>query len=273
MKNSLIYILSLLMLAGCNSTSGGTSTGNPLVTFKMTASSQAATVASYRPSFMSPWWSEILKPAMALPPPALLDSTGLSVTLSDAWVVVGKLEFKATETAEAGEVAGSEVSFEGPFVVNLLSNNPDSFGQARVVSPLKRIRMELENNASSLPSNAPVELSGKSIFWKGTVNGHIFTFACTQGYQYELSGPNGVALTDNSTLLMSIRIADLFKKINLAGITATTSIDENNKVTATNPCPTIDASAADLYTCFSKGLNAEANLGKDDNGDGELNGD
>lgn len=274
MKKSLIYLLCSLILGGCNTNSGGTSTGNPLVSFKMTGSSQASTVAFFRPNFVSPWLYEILKPAMALPPPTLTDSGGLTISLSEAWIVVKEVEFKATEAKEVDEVDGSEVSFTGPFVVNLLATNPESFGQARIPSStIRRIKMGLDNNATTLPNTAPPALSGKSIYWKGVVNGHDFTFASTQGYQYELGGPNGVSLTDNSNVLMSIHTADLFKKINLSAITATTDISENNRVTATNPCPTIDASASDLYTCFTKGLQSEANLGKDDDGDDELSGD
>lgn len=273
MKKSLItiYIFSFLYLAGCGS-SGGTSTGNPLVTFKMTGSSQAATVAFHRPNFVSPWLYEILKPVMALPPPTLQDSTGKVIVLTEAWMVVKEVEFKTSEAREAEEIDGSEISFTGPYVVSLLASNPESFGQTRISATIKRVKMKL-HNADTLPNTAPPELSGKSIFWKGTVNGVAMTFSSTQGYEYELSGPNGVTLADNANVLMSIRIADLFKKINLSGISSAADISDSNRISAASPCPNIDPSAADLYTCLTKGLQTESNLGKDDNGDDELSGD
>lgn len=267
-----ISIVSLL-ISGCQqSSNGGTTTGNPLISFKMTGSSSPATVAFFRPSLLSPWLLELFKPAMALPPPSLQDSSGATVTLNEAWIVVKEVEFKASETVESGEVDGDSVSFQGPYVVDLLAANPDSFGQVRIGSAvLRRVKMKL-HNADSLPTTAPTEVLGKSVYWKGAVNGHTFTISSREGYEYELAGPNGIALSDNSNVLASIHIANVFKKMNLSGISTTTDIDESNRFAGSNLCPTIDASASDLYTCFTKGLKNEANLGRDNDGDDELGG-
>lgn len=272
-----VLFLSLLLLGGCQPNNGGTTTGNPLVSFKMTGSSAVSTVAFHRPHFLSPWWSEILKPALALPPPSMVDANSLSVTLTEAWMVVKEVEFKPTETMEVGEVDGDDIVFTGPYVVSLLSNTPESFGQGTVASGvLRRVKMRL-HNASTLPSNAPPALSGKSIYWSGAVNGHAFTISSTEGYEFELAGPNGVIVTDNSSVLMSVHIANVVKKLNLADINLSgtqVDIDESNRFTTTAaPCPTIDAAATDLYTCFNKGLKSESNLGRDDNGDDELSGE
>lgn len=70
-------------------------------------------------------------------------------------------------------------------------------------------------------------------------------------------------------MLIVIRMADLFKKINLSSIVAPTDIHAGNRVNVVNPCPLIDASANDLYTCFRKGISTEGNFGKDD-GDKDL---
>ncbi|MEK2647085.1 hypothetical protein [Bdellovibrio sp. BCCA] len=275
MKRILLVLLPLMVgLGGCQKTSeGGTTTGNPLINFKITGSSSAATVAFHRPNFVSPWLYEILKPAMALPPPSLVDSNGVTINLSEAWMVVRSVEFKPSETPDAGEVDGDSVSYEGPYVVNLLTATPESLGQVRVpTSTLRRIKMKL-HNADSLPNTAPPALLNKSIYWKGSISGHDFTISSREGYEFELAGPNGVTLSDNSNVLMSIQIANLFKKMNFSGITSTTDIDENNRFPTANPCPSIDSSATDLYTCFTKGLKSESNLGRDDNGDDELSGD
>lgn len=270
-KNLAVIITLMLSLASCQKTSeGGTTTGNPLVTLTMTGSSSAATVAFHRPHFMKPWILELVKPALALPPPALQDATGLTITLSESWMVVKEVELKQSESVEAGEMSGDSVSFAGPFVVNLLSSNPESFGQARVATAtLRRLRMKL-HNADTLPNTAPPALINKSIYWKGVVNGHNFTISSREGYEFMLAGPNGVTLADNSSVLMSVHVANLFKKMNLSSIVGDVDIDESNRHSATNPCPSIDSSASDLYTCFKKGLESESNLGRDDDGNDEL---
>lgn len=278
MKIQLIILAILMSMSmGCQQSDGGTTTGNPLVSFKMTGSSATATLAFHRPHFVSPWWAAILTPAMALPPPSMVDANAHSVTLNEAWMVVKEVEFKQSEVVEADEVDGDEIAFTGPYVVNLLSSTPESFGQVRsTTGTLRRMKMQL-HNAETLPSNAPPALTGKSIYWKGAVNGHAFTISSSEGYEFELAGPNAVTLSDNDSLLMTVHIANIIKKLNLADIAASGSqvdITESNRLTTTAaPCPTIDSSATDLYTCFNNGLKLESNLGKDDNGDDELSGE
>lgn len=273
MKTFFVSILLFIgfFLEGCQERSnGGTTTGNPLISLKVTSSSAAATVAFHRPQFLSPWWIEILRPALALPPPSLVDSTGATVNLSEAWIVVKEIEFKPTETADSSEVDGDSVSLLGPYVIDLLTAHPESLGEVRIpTTTLRRIKMKLYNT-DTLPSTAPPALLNKGLYWKGSINGHQFTLSSREGYEYELAGPNGVTLTDNSNILVSIRVANLFKRMNLSSISADVDIDENNRFPATNPCPQIDPSASDLYTCFNKGLKAEADLGKDNDGDDEL---
>ena len=77
-------------------------------------------------------------------------------------------------------------------------------------------------------------------------------------------------ISDTANLVVGIKVADLFKKINLSGITANTLISDTNRVTASSPCVSIDASAADLYTCFRKGLEQAGKFGKDSNNNGEI---
>lgn len=275
-RQLIIFSMAIFVTSGCQSGDSGTSTGNPLVKVTMTASSAAATnIALKRPSFISPWFMEILKPALALPLPAMVDSSGLTVSLSDAWVAVQEVELKTSELTESEEVDGSEVSFPGPFAVNLLASNPDSFGQVRLTkSTIRRIKMKLHKTAS-LPSDAPGGLSNRSIYWSGTVDGQALVFASSEEQEYESAGPYGVALADNSNVLLSIQIASLVKKIDLSGFKnsppAAGLIDEAHRyATAGSKCPGIDASASDLYSCFRKGLSTESKLGRDDDGNDEL---
>ena len=273
MKNALViyFILFLLMISSCGKNDvGGTTTGNPLVSFKMTGSSAPTTLA--KNSIKMPVLEILFTEAYALPPPILKDSTNAVISLTEAWISVKKVEFKSTELPGVGEVSGDSVSFETPTAINLISSTLQSFGEVRIGSSLRRIKMQL-HNVEVLPSGAPAGLVGKSFFWQGMIEARRFTFTSREGYEYELAGPNGVTLTEGSSVLLSIQIANLFRKIDMTNVLDNTAISESSRVPTTNPCPLINASAADVYTCFKDGLKTEANLGNDERNDGELDGD
>ena len=272
---AVIYMtLLILTLCGCQKNdAGGTTTGNPLVGFTMTGSSGAATVALNKSINIFPLLQSFLNKAVALPPPMLQDSVGTTISLNEAWISVKQVEFKASETVAVGEIDGDSVSFQDPTAVNLIASSPQFFGQVRInTTSLRRVKMQL-HNVDVLPANAPLALTNKSIYWKGSVSTRQFTFSTTEGYEYELAGPNGVPLAENSNILLSIKIASLFKKIDMTAVTDGADITKDTRVPATNPCPLINGSAVDIYTCFIDGLKTESNLGRDDANDGELTGD
>ena len=251
---------------GCAKTSSGAMASASLA---MTGSSQPASLtASYKNSnpllqFLSPM-------AVALAPPAMMDSSGRTVMLTQSWIVVKEIEFKLNEVAGSSEVESSEIKFRGPYFVDLLSSIPASFGATSMPAGVyRRIKMKLEK-VSALPAGAPNELMGKSIFLQGTVGGVQFSYTSEDGTEFKISGPGGVNISDTANLVVGIKVADLFKKINLSGITANTLISDTNRVTASTPCVSIDASAADLYTCFRKGLEQAGKFGKDSNNNGEI---
>ena len=100
----------------------------------------------------------------------------------------------------------------------------------------------------------------------GQVNGQNFTFSTSGESEVQIAGPTALTPLSNKTMLLEFRAANLVKKINLSAITTTTNIGDSNRVNATNPCPGIDASAGDLFSCLLKGLETESNLGRDDDG-------
>ena len=252
------------ILSSCNNSP---KTSADLVTtgFAITGSGQNAVAQSGLQNL----FSAFIPSAMALTPPLLIDSTGLAVNLNDAWIVVKEIEFESNETPGVGEVDGNETEFQGPFYVDLLSTSPVSFGDAQVpASNLRRVKMKL-HEADSIPGSAPAGLNGKSIFFSGTVNGVAFDYAADDSTELEIGGPNPIVPNSSQDMLAVIRMADLFKKIDLSSIVAPTSISTSSRVPVANACPLIDASANDLYTCFRKGLASEANFGND-NGDMDL---
>lgn len=243
----------------------GTSTGNPMK-LVVTGSAQSATVAM---NIIEKFWNQFVwQMAEALTPPALQDANGSAVVLSDAWLSVENIELKIDETAGSGEVDGSDVYFQGPYFIDLLDANPSPLGIVSIpFLQFHRIKMKL-NNSGVIPPSAPVGLSGNSIYLAGTVGGVAFTFSSPDNMEYEVAGPNGI-YPSGGNFLMVIRVARLFDRIDLSAISAPTNIDDNNRVSAANPCPLINASANDLYTCFREGMQSEANFGVD-SGDNDL---
>lgn len=263
-----IYILCLLMsvIAACTK-SDSTATGNPLVSLKINGSSRNATVASFK--FWRELYNAIVPTAVAMPT-SIADSTGRTVVLSSFWTTVGQIEFKTTQAPTAGEVDGTDVEFPGPYTVNILETNVPALGTATLnINQIERVKVKLIRTLS-LPASAPAQLMNNSIYISGTVGGVAITYSTTNESVMEIGGPNPLALGSAANLLLQIQVANLFKKIDLSGISSPTDISDSNRVNAVNPCPAIDASAADLFTCFRKGLESEGNLGSDINGDNEL---
>lgn len=265
-KNSMKVALAGFVFAGvgCAKPSGGAVAASLV----MTGSSQPTTLANYKKQHPL---LQLLSPmAIAFAPPAMNDSTGSVVALNKAWIVVKEVEFKMDEVASAGESSSSEIKFRGPYFVDLLSSIPASFGATEVpVGVYRRIKMKLEKD-STLPADAPTQLAGKSIYMEGTVAGVQFSYAAADGTEFKISGPGGVNLSETANLVIGVKMADLFKMIKLSGITATTAISDTNRVPTANPCPLIDSSAADLFTCFRKGLEKAGKFGCDRDNDGEI---
>lgn len=262
-KNSSLFI-AILVIAGIISCKNkGTSTGNPLVSLNMTGSAQTAT-ASYKHK-KNHFWSWLVGTAYAFaPPPTILDSTNLTVNLSDFWINISEIELKYDETAQAGEVNGDSIGFIGPYTINLFSNSPIPAASANLpLSALRRIKYKT-TNISDLSSGAPAGMLNSNLYLTGTINGNNFIFQSSEQLIIETAGPNLVILNDGDSLLLQIQTADLIRKIDLSAVTNNTNINESNRLSFTNPCPLIDASASDVYTCFIKGLAAQTKVGKDD---------
>jgi hypothetical protein len=259
-----ICLLIFNVLLSC--TNEGTSTGNPLVTFKVNGSSQNAIVAK-----LEKWrfWLDLIMPTAWAEPSSIVDSSGRTVLLDHFWTTLGEIEFKATETAGGGEVDGEDAKFAGPYTFDILQTAVDPIGIVRLsTQPIRRVKVKLIRTAS-VPVGAPGGLSGQSIYISGTVNGVAFSVSSRDETVIEVSGPNPVEVPNGAELILQFQVANIFKRMDLGAIAVPTDISETNRVPAVNPCPNIDASAADLYTCFRKGMETEANFGRD-NGDDEL---
>lgn len=261
----------LFSLVGCSEKTESTSTGNPLVSFSVTGSAQSATVAMKIKNIWQFIALNILKTANAFPPPnSLVDAVSNSVVLNQMWLSIGEIEFKMDEIDSGSEVPEVENDFTGPYTIDLFDAAPVTLQSGNVsASALRRIKIQL-TRTSALPAGAPAELLNNSVVLSGTVNGNTFSFVTEEETTFEVSGPNAVNLSDNASVLLQINTANLIKRIDLSAISTSMVISDSNKVPATNPCPLIDASANDLFTCFRKGLESESKLGKDDNGNFEI---
>ncbi len=266
-----IFLTILVLISGCGPKNQGTSTGNPLVSLSMTSSGTATTVAK---SLYERLFSWLVPKSVAMPPPgSMVDSAGNTIIISDFWISLGQIEFKYFEFPEASEVDGSEVEFQGPYTIDMLASSPTPFSAGNlVVSQFRRLKYKLKK-VSSLPTTAPVALSGNAIFISGSVNGKSFTFRTTTEIEMSVSGANLIGAQNNDRLLLQIKLANLIKKIDFTAIISATntSIDESNRVSVSGtPCQFINSSATELYVCLMSGFSSEANLGKDLDGNGEL---
>ncbi len=278
-KEKIGIMESMLGLATFSLAVGGCSLGSnqdqPVVAAAQTSlylsgSAQPTTVAKTFPTILL---EALLPQASALIPSSLVDSQDHPVVLNLAWMAVKEIEFKSEESGTTGEE--SEVEFQGPYFVDLLSVNPSPLDTSQVaIKDIRRIKMKLEPaGENTVPVDAPAELATNSIVLTGTVGGVNFTYISDDGSEYQVFGGQAIRPEDGVDLLLSIRLADVLRKIDLTAISTTTTISSSNRVSAATACPLIDASAEDLYTCFRKGLEQEADFGKDTDGDHELGSD
>lgn len=266
-----IALMTLLVFTVSCGSNKGTSTGNPLVTLSMASSGTVATLAK---SFYEKLFSIFVPQSVAMPPPSsMLDSAGNTVVISNFWISLGDIEFKYSEAVEAGEVDGTDVEFKGPYAIDMLSTAPSTVASGNLLSAdFRRIKYKLKQ-VTSLPGTAPAGLQNNAIYISGTVNGKPFAFSTTSEIEMSVAGANLVGAQTNDSLLLQIKLANLVKKINFSAITSNTltAINESNRISmGSAACPLVDASMTEVYSCIMGGLSSEANLGKDVNGDGEL---
>lgn len=264
---SLTAISTVALLSSCAKTNEVTDSTVP-ASIVVTASSSTATVAKAKPNL----FSLLFPTATANTPPSLVDSSGAVVNLSSAWVVIKEIEFKAQETASTQEAAGaeSEIEFQGPYYVDLLANSPAPIDSKQIQARLfKRIKFKL-HKAEQAATGIPADLNNHSILIQGTVNGVQFSYLADDSTEINIGGGTGVNLDGSAGLLLTFKFANMIKQMNLSGITNSTVISASNRVSGSNLCPSIDASANDLYTCFRKAFEVHAECGKDDDGDHEI---
>lgn len=256
-----------LSVTACGPQANTSATTRVSSSFKMTGSSSPATVAQNKCCSPLSW---LLPSASALTPPSLADSTGLSVTLSSAWVVIRDIEFEQAETRGHDEVDGAEVEFTGPYPVDLLSTTPMVLDtQAIPALPYKRIKMKLHKAEGTL-SGIPAQLINNSIYLAGSVAGNSFTYQADDTTEFEIGGATPVLPTDGGELLVAINLANVIKQINLSSLPNGAAITASNRYAGAGLCPSIDSSAADVYTCIRKGLQQHSDFGEDKDGNDDL---
>ncbi len=265
-KNAFLKVGAVIALSSCAKIPAELAQSVPMVSTPVvfTSSAKAPGVAYNKPSLMS----LLLTKAVAFAPAGLRDSNSAAVTLNQAWVAVKTIKFKLAETASVGEE--DSVKFVGPYFVDLLSTMPSPIDtQSLPAGSYRRIEFVL-HAGSSIPTGVPAQMTGNSIYLNGAVNGFTFSYTSTDGAQIIIAGPKGLPLDGSSDILISVRLADIFSKINMAAVNANVVITPSNRLAAANPCPLIDASAADIYTCIRRGLELKSQMGQDSNHSGEL---
>lgn len=105
------------------------------------------------------------------------------------------------------------------------------------------------------------------------MNSRYFSFIAEEETSFKVEGQNAIIPEAGVDLLVLVRIPEIIAKIDLSDIEDGDQITKDNPIETSNPCPLIKESADDLYTCFVEGIELAAELGKDRNGDGELEDD
>lgn len=268
MKKSILSKASLsLVLLGClASCQPKVTTSQITAGISMTASSKAATVASNKNI-----WSILLPQANAFISPSMVDSTGAGVNLTNAWVCIKEIEFEASEVPGAAEVDGDDISFRGPYYVDMLSSTPAALDtQLITAGTYQRIKMKLHSSGGVIPTGVPAQLSDNSIYLQGVVGARNFTFQLDDSTEINIGGANPVVPADGGSLLIEVNLANIFKQIDLSTVTNNEVISASARHAGTSLCNAIDASANDIYTCIRKGLEKHADFGKDSDNNGDL---
>lgn len=253
------------IVVGCSSQKDA-----PQVTtsFSMTGSGSAATVA--QTTILRKLWDMILPSSYAFVPASMLDSSGATVVLNEAWIMIKEIEFEVDEDAGNDEVDGEGVEFAGPYAVDLLTTAPTALDSQPIPQlPYKRIKMKL-HKAESAVTGAPAGLLNNSIYFSGTVGANSFTYESDDTTEFEIGGANAVLPTDGGAILVQIQLANVIKQIDLSGLPNGATVSASSRYAGSNLCPSIDASANDVYTCFRNGLSKHANWGCDQDGDDDL---
>lgn len=285
MKNKMLktgLTLGALVAMGCAAKKDDKSTTLYATSFAMSASSAPRTVAKLSP--VEKFVEMLMPKAIAGIPTNLVDSQNTSVTLSAAWIVVKEIEFKSAETVgeESEDESTEEVKFRGPYFVNLTSATAQVLDTQSIPAKIiRRIEMKLEASENSSqadwPADAPAGLENKSMYVSGTFGSSntAFSYSSNDGAEFKVSGAGGISPEEGQNILLAIQFGDLIRQINFSALATANNknIDDSNRVPATNPCPNIDTSAADLFTCFRKGLESQADIGKDSDGSGEIEAD
>jgi hypothetical protein len=262
MKRLPIIISTLALTAfigGCGKKQ--TSAAAVTSSLSMTAASKPATVAMQKS-----WFDLIMPRALALVPTTIVDSTGATIVLNSAWVVIRDIEFQATEIPGAAEVDGADVKFKGPYFVDLISIAPVVLDtQSIPASGFQRIKMKLEKSGGStlLPPGAPAALSANSIYVTGTIGANNFIYKSDDGTEMNIGGAKAVTPVDKGQVLVEINFSNIFKQINMSGVVNNEIISSTGRHAGTNLCVSIDPSASDIYTCIRKALEKHANVGED----------
>ncbi len=266
LNKTLLALTALMTINACSESN--TVTPQVTVPFTMAASSSAPTVAKLTP--YEKILEFILPSSYAFMPASMVDSTGLVISLTNAWIMIDTIEFETDEVGDVAEVDGDEIEFTGPYAVDLLATTATVLDTQTIPQiPFKRIKMKL-HMAESAVSGAPGGLTNNSIYITGSIGANSFTYQSSEETEVEIGGPNAVVPVDGQGIAVEIQLANVFKQINLSGIPNGAVISASSRYAGANLCPAIDVSASDVFTCVRNGLEQEADCGSDEDGDGDL---
>ncbi len=192
---------------------------------------------------------------------ALILSSG--VQIDEVWVAVERFQLVGGPACD--DDSGTETTFEGPIIANLLDDDPGMTSPIAITpGDYCRLRLELhEVAADELPVGAPPALAGAALLMRGRrSDGTTFEVRSRQNVEFRLDaqGDAPIVLRGDSPLIVGFELGSLVEALSLPSLPAgPIVIDESQNV--------------DRLNDLNRALRKAATLFRDDDDDGKLSPD
>lgn len=203
-----------------------------------------------------------------------------TLTINEAYLVLKEIELSSSASEDDGEI-----DFEGPFIVDLVTNQLSPPAPKAEINPgfYDRIKLKLEkveeDEASSIGTTNQ-EIIGRSVYIDATYNDGTQTKDLTMTFElseeFELNnGVNGVNLLGGEahTLLIQFNLPQWFDFSNSETNEDAVDLDSITESSVTLSEDSEDETSQLIHEVVKENIKSSADFGKDKDGDGEIEDD
>ncbi len=203
LKNLFVLALALFILSSCNDDDSNTNSSQVKVALK---TSQTPLKAAVEPAA----------------DPLVLEAFQ---------ICLGEIEFDVNDDMEdmlpGNDSVYSDVELEGPFLIDLLSADAETGIDLATADVPNAVYEEIEFDFEPYDKDEPAEMTGKTIWVKGSYEGTAFTIISDEELELELEYANGYTLDGaDSRLFIDLNLAQL--KTFVAAIDFTAAVAEED---------------------------------------------